>query len=66
MTLDTAMIFEKSFDRAKAQKKLIRILKSVNKASILGQNDASRIKKLVVKRYGENSRHSEKFMELAT
>jgi len=60
------MIFEKSFDRAKAQKKLIRILKSVNKASILGQNDASRIKKLVVKRYGENSRHSEKFMELAT
>jgi hypothetical protein len=68
VTLQTALLFEKSFERDKANKKSILVIKrGSNKKKIsLGQDDASKINKVVLKQYGENSRHSSKFIELAT
>ena len=66
MTLETAMIFEKSFQRQKAQKKLLKLINKSTKASLMGNDDASKIKQVILKRYGENSRHSSKFIEIAS
>lgn len=56
-------MFKESFEREKAQKKSQMMLKKFKSA--VGSNDASKINRLVVKRFGENSRHNGKFTELA-